>query len=80
MAKEAEPAYISLSVATPQIGSALWDIMKDMGMDFPENLWTDYYMQSSSTILNKYITKEVIDRFLMLNEKSSVKREITASD
>lgn len=76
LAKEAEPAYISLSVATPQIGSALWDIMKDMNIDFPEDLWMDYYMQSSSTILSKYVTKEVVNRFLMLNEKSTVKREI----
>lgn len=76
LVKEVGPAYVSLSVATPQIGSELWDIMKDLGIDFPEELWSDYYMQSSTTILNKYITRDVVDKFLLLNERSSVPREI----
>jgi anaerobic magnesium-protoporphyrin IX monomethyl ester cyclase len=70
------PAYISLSVATPHIGSELWDIIKGLNVDFPEDLWADYYAQSNSTILNKYITKEVIDKFLELNERETVSREI----
>lgn len=74
--KEIEPAYVSLSVATPHIGSELWDIMKKMNIDFPEDLWTDYYAQSNSTILNKYVTPEVVDRFLKLNERETVSREI----
>jgi len=74
--KEIEPAYVSLSVATPHIGSELWDIMKKMGIDFPEEMWADYYAQSATTVLNKNITKEVVDRFLKLNERETVSREI----
>ncbi|MBN1527187.1 MAG: radical SAM protein [Candidatus Omnitrophica bacterium] len=76
--KEIEPAYVSLSVATPHIGSELWDIMEKMNIDFPEDLWTDYYAQSGSTILNKYVTPQVVDRFLKLNERKTVSREIEA--
>jgi len=75
--EEIEPAYVSLSVATPHIGSELWDIMKGSNIDFPEELWTDYYAQSSSTILNKHVTKDVVDRFLKLNERETVSREIS---
>ena len=74
--REIEPSYVSLSVAVPHIGSELWDIMKKSNLDFPEDLWADYYAQSASTILNKNVTKEVVDRFLALNERKDVKREI----
>ena len=69
-------AYVSLSIATPQIGSELWDIMKDMKIEFPEEVWSDYYMQSNTAVLNKHITKDVVDRFLLLNERDDVQREI----
>ena len=75
--KEIEPAYVSLSVATPHIGSELWDRMKEAKIDFPEDLWADYYAQSTTTVLNKNINKEVVDRFLALNERETVKREIS---
>ena len=75
--EEIKPAYVSLSVATPHIGSELWDRMKEAKIDFPEDLWTDYYAQSTTTILNKNINKEVVDRFLALNERATVKREIS---
>ncbi len=78
--KEIEPAYVSLSVATPHIGSELWDRMKGAGIDFPEDLWTDYYAQSATTVLNKHINKEVVDRFLALNERQTVKREIVVGE
>ncbi len=74
--EEIKPAYVSLSVATPHIGSELWDRMKESNIDFPEDLWADYYAQSATTILNKNINKEVVDRFLALNERETVKREI----
>jgi radical SAM superfamily enzyme YgiQ (UPF0313 family) len=75
--KEIEPAYVSLSVATPHIGSELWDRMRESEIEFPEDLWTEYYAQSATTILNKNINKEVVDRFLALNERETVKREIS---
>lgn len=76
--EDIKPAYVSLSVATPHIGSPLWDIMRKMNIDFPEVVWTDYYAQSDSTILNKYITREVVDTFLKLNERDDVSREIVS--
>lgn len=74
--KEIEPAYVSLSVATPHIGSELWDRMKESKIDFPEDLWSEYYAQSPTTILNKNINKDVVDRFLALNDRETVRREI----
>ena len=77
--KEIEPAYVSLSVATPHIGSELWDRMREADIEFPEDMWTEYYAQSATTVLNKHINKDVVNRFLALNERETVKREISVN-
>ncbi len=68
LAQQMEPAYVSLSVATPQVGTELHRMAVEAGMDLPPNSWESYYHQSRSSVLNSNVTPSLIKEFLALNE------------
>jgi len=69
-----DPDYISLSIATPQFGTELYTIAQDLGIGFPEDMWSGYSHQSNTCLFNENVTQEVIDRFLKLNEQKDKSR------
>lgn len=66
---EIKPDYVSLSIATPQIGSELSDMCLNYGITLPHNNWENYFHQSKQSIINPFITVDVINKFVNLNKK-----------
>lgn len=64
-AKQLNVKYYSLSIATPQIGTRLYDQCKEMGIDFSENEYSIH--QSRDVVMNKTLSKEIVREFLDLN-------------
>jgi len=75
-AEEIDPEYISLSVASPQYGTPLFSMMQDMGIQYTVEDWLEHFHQSYSTILNDNVTKDIIDKFLSINERKGFARTI----
>jgi radical SAM superfamily enzyme YgiQ (UPF0313 family) len=69
--KEINPKYISLSVATPHIGTELYEMMERMKIEFPTEEWHNYYHQSWNTVLNPNVNPEIINEFLRLNDEEN---------
>lgn len=74
--KELDPSYISLSVASPQYGTELFEMMQKMNINFTKDDWLEHFHQSYSTVLNKEINEEIIKKFLQLNEQKGFARSI----
>lgn len=74
LTKELEPKYVSLSIATPHVGTKLYDMMIEAGRELPKENWPDYFHQSEGTILNKNVDISIIEEFLALNEKEGKAR------
>lgn len=69
LARELDPKYVSLSIATPQIGTELHEMAAARGIRIPPQSWDKFYHQSTSTVLNNNVNASLIDEFLALNEK-----------
>jgi len=69
LAKELDAEYVSLSIATPQIGTELYEIAIARGIRIPSDSWESFYHQSSGTVLNNNVTPSLIEEFLALNEE-----------
>ena len=68
LSRELDAKYVSLSVATPQIGTELSDMAVAQGIKIPpESCWESFYHQSTSTVLNSNVNAALIDEFLALN-------------
>ena len=77
LAQEIDTEYISLSVATPQYGTPLYEtLMKENSMEFGTEDWVRHFHQSYRTILNENVTPEIVDMFLDLNVKKGFARRI----
>lgn len=74
--EELNPSYVSLSVASPQYGSELFDIMQDGGISFSKRDWLEHFHQSYKTVLNSEVNKDIIDKFLSFNEEKGFARTI----
>lgn len=74
--EELDPSYISLSVASPQYGSELFDIMQERGISFSKKDWSEYFHQSYKTVLNSMVNRDIIDKFLSFNEEKGFARTI----
>jgi radical SAM superfamily enzyme YgiQ (UPF0313 family) len=69
LVKEVEPDYVSLSIATPQIGSELADMCISHGIVLPHTNWENYFHQSKQSMINPNINIDVINKFVNLNKK-----------
>ena len=69
LAREMDADYVSLSVATPQIGTQLYKMALAQGVDIPSESWESFYHQSRGTVLNSNVTPSLIEEFLALNEQ-----------
>jgi len=69
LAREVDADYVSLSVATPQIGTELYEMAAAMGIQPPPESWESFYHQSKGTVLNGNVTPSLIKKFLALNEE-----------
>lgn len=76
LAKELDAKYVSLSVATPQLGTELYEMALSMGVSVPTTDWEEFYHQSSSTVLNSNVDHNIIEEFLTLNKKEDKERTI----
>ena len=68
--------FVSLSVATPHIGTKLYEMAVAMGRELPRNCWESFFHQSAGTVLNENVTPEIIDEFLRLDELAGKQRTI----
>ena len=75
-AEEINPEYVSLSVASPQYGTPLFDMMQDMGIQFSVEDWLEHFHQSYKTVLNDNVSEDIIEKFLSFNEKKGFARKI----
>lgn len=75
-AEEIDPEYISLSVASPQYGTPLFTMMEEMGLQFTIEDWLEHFHQSYKTILNGNVSKDIVEKFLRLNERKGFARTI----
>jgi len=50
--------------------------MQDMGIQYTVEDWLEHFHQSYSTILNDNVTKDIIDKFLSINERKGFARTI----
>lgn len=76
LARELDAKYVSLSVATPHIGTELYEMAVAMGRELPRDNWESYFHQSAGTVLNENVTPEIIDEFLRLDELVGKQRTI----
>ena len=74
--EELDPSYISLSVASPQYGTELFEMMREMNINFSKNDWLEHFHQSYATILNSEVDEVIINKFLSLDEKKGFARSI----
>jgi len=70
-----DPKYISLSVIAPQPRTPLFEQAKKMGV-ISEGDFFKRSHQSYSSSLNPEVDEEVINKFLMFNEKKGFARSI----
>ena len=68
LAREMDAAYVSLSVATPQLGTELYKMAVAQGVKLSPEDWESFYHQSKGSILNSNVTPSIIEEFLALNE------------
>ena len=69
LVKSINPDYVSLSIATPQIGSELGEMAEKEEIRLISNYWESYFHQSMKSVLNNNITNEIVEKFLLLNKK-----------
>ena len=69
LVREVDADYVSLSVATPQIGTELCEMAEAMGIKPLPESWESFYHQSKGTVLNSNVTPSLIEEFLALNEE-----------
>lgn len=74
--EELDPSYVSLSVAAPQYGTALFDMMQEHNIHFTKDDWLEHFHQSYHTILNPNVDQDIINQFLALNERKGFRRTI----
>jgi hypothetical protein len=74
--EELDPAYLSLSIASPQYGTELFNMMQERGISFSKKDWFEHFHQSYKTVLNSNVNKDIIDKFLSFNEKKGFARTI----
>ena len=74
--EELDPSYVSLSVASPQYGTPLFDMMQEYGIRFTKDDWLEHFHQSYRTVLNANVDQEIIDLFLAYNERRGFQRTI----
>jgi anaerobic magnesium-protoporphyrin IX monomethyl ester cyclase len=74
--EEIAPSYLSLSVASPQYGTTLFDMMQETNISFTKDDWLEHFHQSYKTILNDKVDDEIIDKFLSYNDKKGFARTI----
>jgi radical SAM superfamily enzyme YgiQ (UPF0313 family) len=76
LARELDANYVSVSVATPHVGTELYEKMIEMGKKLDKESWEDFFHQSVGTVLNENVTPAIIEEFLALNEMEGKKRTI----
>lgn len=69
LAGEMDANYVSLSVATPQVGTELHEMAAAQGIRILPESWESFYHQSRGTVLNSNVTRSLIEEFLALNEQ-----------
>lgn len=69
LAREMDADYVSLSVATPQIGTDLYEMAVAQGIKIPPGSCESFYHQSRGAVLNSNVTPSLIEEFLALNKK-----------
>ena len=69
LARELDADYVSLSVATPQVGSELYHMAAREGKELPPDNPDVIYFQRTGSFLNENITPDIIEEFLSLNDR-----------
>jgi anaerobic magnesium-protoporphyrin IX monomethyl ester cyclase len=66
LCKELNPDWVSLSIATPWIGTELYDMVQRQGITIPADELL--FHQSSQSFINKNVTEDIVQKFLELNK------------
>jgi anaerobic magnesium-protoporphyrin IX monomethyl ester cyclase len=66
LCKEIKPDWVSLSIATPWIGTELYNMVQKQGITIPEDELL--FHQSSQSFINKDVTEDIVQKFLELNK------------
>jgi len=66
LCKELDPDWVSLSIATPWIGTELRNMAEKQGITIPKDELL--FHQSSQSFINKNVTNDIVQKFLELNK------------
>lgn len=67
-AKQIDANYYSLSIASPYYGTKIYDEFIKSNGGFAKEHWEYFYHQSRDMVMNKTLSKEILNEFLSLNE------------
>jgi len=75
LCKDLDPDWCSLSIATPQVGTELYEMMQHMGVRFPEDEDELFFHQGAKALLNENVTGDIVNEFLDLNRNKTRRYE-----
>ena len=73
LAKSLKAEYFSLSILSPYFGTKMYYDLLKKGYPLDKKPWEYFFHQSSELMVNKTLSKEVLQEYLALNELNAGK-------